>query len=125
MPSITAVVPIPTITTAVNGDSGPLLNNNATGIQVVIGVTAVSGTTPVLTVKLQGKDPVTGAYYDILVSVGINASGETVLTLFPGAATTANVSVNGFLPAMYRILYTITGTTPSFTFSVAVNLMNT
>ena len=123
MPSIIPRELVASAARIASGQSAEFLNNDHKGIQLNINRSAVSGTTPTLVVKLQGKDPVSGTWYDILATGTINNTGHQTLTIFPGAPATANVSGNAFLPAMYRIDWTIGGTTPSFTFSVGASLM--
>lgn len=88
-------------------------------------VTAASGTTPTLDVLIQVKNPVTGAYTDLsgVVFAQETTTGTQVLTVYPGIAETANVSVNDILPAVFKAVATIGGTTPSFTFAVGLSLI--
>lgn len=83
-------------------------------MQVV--VTAVSGTSPLLTVNLQGS-------YDDATWVTIGSLGATAFAVGNGAAPTgisANGTYYGVFPAFQflRTTSTIAGTTPSFTYSV-------
>lgn len=86
--------------------------------QFVIDVTAAAGTTPVLVVTIQGLDPTSGKYFTLLATANITAAGTTVLRVGPGFPVAANSSANDIMPLQWRVSYTITGTTPSFTFSV-------
>lgn len=104
-----------------NGQSADFTadNDSPLGIaQFVVDVTAVAGTTPALTVIIEGLDPVSGKYFPLLTSAALNATGTTVLRVGPGLPVTANLSANDIMPKQYRVRYTITGTTPSFTFSI-------
>jgi hypothetical protein len=73
------------------------------GVRVVINTTAATGTTPSMTPSLQG----------------IMGDG-TVVTIASGTAITA-AGVTTFtadrIPALIRLSWVITGTTPSFTFT--------
>jgi len=91
-------------------------NNGFRGIKVFTNATVV-GTS--VTVTLQGKDSVSGQYYTLLAGAAIVAPGTQVLTLFPGAAVTSNVSANDFLPAVWRLSVAVTGTC-SFTIGAVV-----
>lgn len=73
-------------------------------------VTAASGTTPTLDVKFQTKDPLSGKWFDI---TGMAFAQKT-------AAGTESKSVASGLGTTIRAVYTIAGTTPSFTFSVGL-----
>ena len=113
------VIPPGTYTVTGNGVAlpPPALGNSLT---LFLNITAASGTTPTLAVKLQCFDQVSAAWFDVpgaSFAVATGVSTQT-LTLFPGAAVVANVSVNQSLSSSYRAAYTIGGTTPSFTFSI-------
>ena len=99
-------------------------NINCRGVQVGIDITAIAGTSPTLTVKIQGKDAASGKYYDLLTSSALTATGFTLLTLYPGAPSTANVSAPQVLPATWRVIATVGGTGPSVTATVGASLIN-
>lgn len=98
-------------------------NRRARGVKVVIDITALTGTSPTLTVTLQGKDPVSGKYYTILASAALAAVATTVLTVYPAAAVAANVSANDELPASWRVITVIGGTTPAVTATVSASTL--
>ena len=98
-------------------------NVNGRGVQVVVDITAISGTSPTLTVKVQGKDKASGKYYDLLASAALNATGTTLLTVYPGAPVTANVSASQALPAVWRVVSTVGGTSPSVTATVGASVI--
>jgi hypothetical protein len=111
-------------TVAVN--SGNQVNENCRGIQLVIRNTAGTGTTPTLTVTIQGFDPASGQYYTLLASTAIAAGtpATTVLTVYPGLAATANVSASNVLPFHWRVLTAIGGTgTPTVTATISAHLI--
>jgi hypothetical protein len=115
-----------------------ITNFDAVGAYITLLLGAVTGTTPTLTMQLQ-YSPDSGTTWLNLgpASATLTASNQTaVLAIFPtnfsqtpGATpanltTGANVStfINAPLPRIWRIVYTIGGTTPSFTISsVQVN----
>lgn len=91
------------------------------GVKLWVNVTAVTGTTPTLDIKLQGVDPVSEAGFDIpdaAFAQITDATGDQEFILYPGVAATANVSVSDALPLTWQAVCTIGGTTPSFTFSI-------
>lgn len=94
-------------------------NYNGRGVKVIIDVTAITGTSPTLTVTLQGKDPTSGKYFTILASAAISTVSTVVLTIFPGATASANVTANDVLPRTFRVISVIGGTTPAVTATVA------
>lgn len=105
------------------GNSADMTNENARGALVIVDISAVSGTSPTLTVKLQAKDPISGHYADIpgATTTALNATGTTLLVVYPGAAVTANSSVSQPLPRTWRVAYTLGGSaSPTVTASVSV-----
>jgi hypothetical protein len=88
-------------------------------VVVTVDVTAISGTTPTFTVTIQGKDEISGKYYDILATTALNATGTVVLRVYPGLTASANVTVNDVLPRMWRVKYVTGGTTPNVTATIA------
>lgn len=101
-----------------------ITNFNARGLLLFVNVTAIGGT-PTLVVRLQAQDPVSLNWVDIpgAATATISTVSTTMLTMYPGAPATANVSVNGPLPRVFRAAWVIGGGTPSLTFSVGAQLI--
>lgn len=98
-----------TVTAAGNSREYPELGSFDSGI-FFLDVTAVSGTTPSLAVFFQGYSPIAEKWHDII-------------TFTPQTAVTSTViaPVTSPLPYQtYRTRWTVSGTTPSFTFSLGV-----
>lgn len=94
--------------------STPDINTSEVGnVAIDVNVTAVSGTTPslALVVDRLGSD---GIYYQIHAFAAITAAGKASVNLGPGA------TVNAIPGNAIRLRWTVTGTTPSFTFSASV-----
>jgi hypothetical protein len=108
---------------AAGGNSADQVNFNGRGLQLFINVTAISGTTPSLTVTIQGKDTASGAYYTILAGVAITAVGVQRLTVYPGLTNTVNAMQSDLLPRTFRILYVIAGTTPAVTATIGASVI--
>ena len=87
----------------VNTASAAFVNNILSGMRALVNVSAVSGTTPSLVVSLQAYNPLSGTWVDVAASAAITAVGDYVLSTSP-------------LPHTWRLNFTLTGTTPSFTF---------
>ena len=101
-----------------------LQNLSHKGCKLAINIAAVGGTGPQLVVTIQGKDPVSGQYYTILASVALTVAGETVLTVYPGVAVTANVSASDYLSPTWRVQAVVSGTTsPTITGTIAASLL--
>lgn len=90
------------------------------GIRVYISATA-SAATPSVVPTIEGKTA-NGLYYTLLAGAAITGTGTVELLVFPGAAVTANVSANKFLPLAWRIVMTA-GDADSLTYSVAYDLL--
>lgn len=75
-------------------------------------VTAASGTTPTLDVKIQEKDPVSGKYFDLV--------SFTQATAITSERKNYGSGVGELLGKVIRFVATIGGTTPSFTFSLSM-----
>lgn len=88
------------------------------GVHVIINVT--TATAGSYTPHIQGKDPVSGVYYDILVGTAITATGTTVLKVYPGIAASANASASDILPQTWRVQ--LVGSTPNLALSVGAFL---
>lgn len=74
------------------------------GAHIVINTTAYTSGT--YTPKVQGKDPVSGVYYDILVGTGTNTitgTGIIVLKVYPGVGAIAGGATNDMLPQIWRL----------------------
>lgn len=99
-------------------------NTNARGLHLTIDITAITGTGPTLTVTIQGKDAVSGKYYTILASAALSAVGTTVLRVYPALTAAANTAANDVLPRDWRVTYTIGGTTPAVTATIAAALLS-
>lgn len=92
------------------------------GIKVVVDISAVAGGAT-LTVRIQGKDPVSGKYFTMLTSTALAAQATTVLTIFPGATAAANVTVNDRMPRTWRISYDI-GTATTIAATIGAILLD-
>lgn len=95
--------------TATGNSASALTNASGTNAHFIVNVSASSGTTPTLVVRVQIQDPVSSTWVDLpgAATASITSNGATLL------------SVNN-LPRTYRLAWVIGGTTPSFTFSVGM-----
>lgn len=105
---------------ASGNSAAALTNHNASGVQLFVNVSAASGTTPTLAVRVQVQDPVSSTWFDLpgAVTASITGVSTALLTIYPGVTVAANSAVSAPLPRTWRLAWTIGGTTPSFTFSV-------
>ena len=109
--------------TAANAAAAPTSQDidvsNYGGILLYINITAISGTSPTLTVTIQGKDDVSGQYHTILASAALTATGMTVLRVYPRLTAAANLTANDVLAKTIRITTAIGGTTPAVTATIS------
>ena|SRR5690348_4730519 len=109
----------------IDAPGGSIANTIAArGIKVKIYVSgAPGGTSPTMTVTIQGVDVPSGQKWTLLASVAINSAGLTILTVYPGAAVTANVSANDELPSNFNVHVAFGGTTPTFNGDISIELL--
>lgn len=96
--------------------SNPIVNDGARGVDLFL-VSTSSGAGTV-TAKIQKWDPASGTWID-LTSAATAAQadpGSAYLTVYPGIAETANVSVSDHLGHVWRVHITVA--TAAVTFSV-------
>lgn len=117
----TQVIPITSPITA-TGATGPLLaDSDLDTLTITVTASAVTGTTPSATFSAEwcnaGADypPGSGQWDDsgAVAASALTAAGTKTITLPP------NINASGEAAAWWRLKWTVTGTTPSFTISVA------
>ena len=93
--------------------------NNSSGL-FFLNITAASGTTPTLDIKIQNKCQATGIYYAITGAsfAQKTAAGTDFIAIDPALTSSANKAISQILGPCFRAVCTIGGTTPSFTFSL-------
>ena len=72
---------------------------------------------------IQGKDPLSGKYYDLLVGVAIIATGMTILKVHPGITASANISASDMLPLIWRVQF-VHADADSITYSVSAMVVD-
>jgi hypothetical protein len=80
-------------------------------------------TTTSVVINIQGKDAASGKYYTLLSSAAITTAITTVLTLYPGAPSTANVSSPQVLPRTWRVQAVVTGGGSAATATVGASVI--
>ena len=84
----------------------------------------VNGGTPTLVVTIQGRDTVSGNYYDILATPSLTTTGTTVYHVYPGMTAAANSVANQPLPRTWRVRAVVAGTAPLVTVRVGASLIH-
>lgn len=110
-------------TVGASGNTGDLDNASFTGLVLFANISAISGTSPTIVFTIEGKDPVSGAYYTLLASASLNATGLTTLTVYPASPAVNNSVANAVLPRTFRVKWTVGGTGPSVTFSLGASFV--
>jgi len=105
---------------AATQNSSDFTNVNHRGVTVMIDATVEVDTASVV-FTIQGKDAVSGAYYDLLASAAITAIGDTVLHVMPGAIAVANSVANLPLPRVWRVR-AVHADADALTYSVGASL---
>lgn len=105
-----------TTTTTTTAQNNPVLTRG----RVVINVSAVSGTSPSCVVGIQAFNPVSNTWVTVTSRAAITAAGDYVYLTGPGSGSSAGVTDTEPMPIQWRLIFTITGTTPSFTFGGVV-----
>jgi hypothetical protein len=100
--------------------SGTVTSSGSTGdidvsiysiLEIEVKVTSVSGTTPTLDVYIEGRFEATGDYKVLASQTGITSTGVWFLV------------INPLVFRYIRIRWLVSGTSPSFTFTVATQAM--
>lgn len=84
--------------------SQDLMNHDCRGIIVVLDMTNVG--TGSVTLSIDGKDPVSGKYFNLLTGAAVTTNSTNVYRVYPGLTAAANAIVNDVLPRTYRIVVT-------------------
>lgn len=101
------------------------MNNYAyRGVQVMVNISEISGTSATGTFTIQGYDELSDSWFTVLASAAKSATGFFTLTAYPGIAASANVAGSTVLPKKWRLNFDISATTtPSVTFSASATLL--
>lgn len=127
------ITPFTTPTATTTGDTGAktatfngatVTNATSKGALIVFNVGAVSGTTPTMVCKLQESADTGTTWVDVptATTATLTATGVYGIKIYPsitavaGTTTTGTTAqVSSTLATRWRVVYTIGGTTPSFT----------
>lgn len=105
-----------------SGNGAALINySGAKGLSVWVNVTAVSGTTPSCTFRLQWSPDNGTTWIDWdttnLQSTAVTGVATVLLKVGQAQVNAANATKQDHIPRQVRLAWTISGTTPSFTFA--------
>lgn len=96
-----------------SGDSGALPVGNVLHLAADVNITAVSGSTPSMTLYVD-RLGIDGNWYNIWTSAAQTAAGVVSVSIGPGC------TVTHVFGTAARLRWAITGGTPSFTFSGSI-----
>jgi hypothetical protein len=116
----TDVVLLASAVRAATNNTADQTNLNFRGVHVTVDVTVVPGVDTV-TPKIQGKNGLTGVYYDILIGTAMVAVATQTLKVYPGLLAAANAVANDVLPKTWRVVLTHSAAS-NFTYSVGAQL---
>jgi hypothetical protein len=106
------------------GNGATQTNATSKGAAILFNVGTVSGTSPTCVFKIQGSSDSGTTWYDIpgATTASLTATGAYGIMIYPGIAAVAGTTTTGTtatvscaLPRSWRAVWTIGGTTPSFT----------
>ncbi|HEY6020540.1 MAG TPA: hypothetical protein VIY48_11825 [Candidatus Paceibacterota bacterium] len=98
-----------------------LYAKSAVGIGVYINATAITST-PSVVVTIDGYDPASATWYNILTSAAIATVSTKRMIIYPTIAAVANLSVATVIPDTIRVVMTH-GNANSITYSVGLDWM--
>jgi hypothetical protein len=100
-------------------------NPNGRGLHVILNITAASGTGG-LQIFIQGKDPVSGNYYNLNATpTAVVATGQTIFEVYPGIGPISGgitQRTSGALPRTFRI-QVVHGDASNYTYSVGAAIL--
>lgn len=76
-------------------------NRNWRGVHITINVTVHGGGLGIVP-HIQGNDPITGNFYDLLIGTTIAATGFVVIKVYPGIGQIVGGAASDFLPYNWR-----------------------
>jgi len=98
-------------TVTADGNTDDIDVSNFSAMEIILKVTAVSGTSPTLSVYIEGKFTSTGDYKPLVYQENITSTGIWYLT------------ITQLIFKTIRVRWVVGGTSPSFTFTVAGEAM--
>lgn len=101
--------------------SYPLYSRGAKGLTIYVNATAVTST-PSVVVTIDGYDPVSATWFNLLTSTAIATVSAQKLVIYPSVAASANVAVSTVIPDTIRVVMTH-GNANSITYSVDLDWM--
>lgn len=114
--------------TGATADGSDIINYNHRGAHIVLNY-STGGSSNLIMMKVQGKDSLTGIYYNIATTVTLSATGSAAYIVYPGvtaAASTLMVSsgaASAVLPRTWRVSVVQSGTSLTANFGVGYSMI--
>jgi len=89
-------------TPTLNWISPGIINYNARGAHIIINLLDINIATDALTVTIEGLEPGTGKWYNILVTPALTSASLYILKIYPGLNPIAGFVSNDILPRNWR-----------------------
>jgi hypothetical protein len=112
---VAAITATPAVVTQNDG------NTFRKGGHFIIDITA--GATLLVTPTVDGFDPSSGKWYNIITGTALAATGTTVLRVYPGLVPATNLTVADVLPSVWRLVMTH-GNSNAATYTVSARLFD-
>ena len=116
------------IRTGATAESADIINYNHRGAHMVLNY-STGGTSNLIMMKVQGKDALTGIYYNIVSTVTLSATGSAAYMIYPGVTAAAAAAVvsgggaNAVLPRTWRVQVVQSGTSLTANFGVGYSMI--
>lgn len=116
------------IRTGATAEGSDIVNYNHRGAHFVLNY-STGGTSNLIMMKVQGKDSLTGTYYNIATTVTLSATGSAAYVVYPGVtagASTLMVSsgaASSVLPRTWRVSVVQSGTSLTANFGVGYSMI--
>ena len=116
------------IRTGATANGSDIINYNHRGAHVVLNY-STGGTSNLIMMNVQGKDPLTGVYYNIVSTVTLSATGSAAYMIYPGVTAAAAAAVvssggaNGVIPRTWRVQVVQSGTSLTANFGVGYSMI--
>lgn len=84
--------------------SADQVNYNGRGVHVALNVSSAG--TGSITLKIEGKDPISGAYYTLLEGTAVTTNSLNLYKVYPGVTAAANAAASDVVPRTWRVTVT-------------------
>jgi len=101
--------------------TGPTITNKGGSDLIVFAEATLDAASAAVTILIDGLDPATGNWYNILTSAVLNAVGTRVLRVSPHLTASANLIAKDIVPHTFRVR-TTAADADAMTYSIGYSL---